>query len=254
MMQLPMYNTESVATHCPYCALQCGMIIHGGPSSPVVGPNEFFSCNRGSLCIKGWTLAEVLNHPERLLQPLARNAAGRQRPVSWEEAYERIVSAIKDVHAKFGRHAVGVLGGGSLTNEKSYLLGKFARLALGTRNIDYNGRFCMSSAAAASIKAFGLDRGLPFPIEDISLAEVVLLVGSNPAETMPPLMQYFEKQRLNGGRLIIVDPRRSETAAKAMLHLKITPGTDAALANGIMHLMIRDGAIDESYISRRTEG
>jgi assimilatory nitrate reductase catalytic subunit len=244
----------ATATHCPYCALQCGMIIHGKSSFPSLSPDEFFSVNKGSLCIKGWTAAEALNHPERLLRPLARNAAGRLSLVSWEDAYARIASAIKDTQAKYGKNAVAVLSGGSMTNEKAYLIGKFARVALGTRNIDYNGRFCMSSAAAASIKALGVDRGLPFPIEDIPNAEVILLVGSNPAETMPPLMQYFEKQRLNGGRLIVVDPRRSETAAKAAFHLKVTPGADAALANGILHLLVRDGAIDEDYIRRRTEG
>ena len=230
------------------------MVIRGEASFPVISPNEFFSVNKGSLCIKGWTAAETLHHPERLLHPLARNAGGRLSVVSWEEALTRIVNAIKDTQAKHGKDAVGMLSGGSLTNEKAYLMGKFARVALGTKNIDYNGRFCMSSAAAAAIKAFGLDRGLPFPIEDIPYAELIILVGSNPAETMPPLMQFFEKQKLNGGRLIVIDPRTSETAAKALLHLKTTPGSDAALANGLLHLLIRDGAIDERYIESRTEG
>jgi assimilatory nitrate reductase catalytic subunit len=230
------------------------MVVHGKSSFPAISPNEFFSVNKGSLCIKGWTAAEVLNHPERLLRPLARNAAGRLSLVSWEEAYARIVAAIEDTQARHGRDAVAMLSGGSVTNEKAYLMGKFARVALRTRNIDYNGRFCMSSAAAASIKAFGVDRGLPFPIEDIPHAEIIVLIGSNPAETMPPLMQFFEAQRRNGGRLIVIDPRQSETAAKALLHLKLTPGTDAALANGILHLLIRDGAIDPRYIRARTEG
>ena len=136
-----------------------------------------------------------------------------------------------------------MFGGGSLTNEKSYLLGKFARVALGTANIDYNGCFCMSSAAAASIKAFGIDRGLPFPVEDIA--------GS---ETMPPIMQYFDTQRANGGRLIVADPRLTTTAQRADLHLRLTPGTDAALANGIMHILVRDGLIDTDYIEAHTEG
>src|SRR5262249_35912007 len=95
---------------------------------------------------------------------------------------------------------------------------------------DYNGRFCMSSAAAAALKAFGIDRGLPFPLEDIPQAEVILLVGGNLVETMPPMMQYFEAHRLNGGQLIVVDPRSSATAQTATLHLRLTPGSDAALA------------------------
>ena len=141
-----------------------------------------------------------------------------------------------------------------MTNEKSYLLGKFARVALQTPNIDYNGRFCMSSAAAAGIRALGIDRGLPFPLEDISGAETILMLGSNSAETMPPMMQYFEAQRENGGKLIVADPRLTPTAQRADLHLRLIPGTDAALANGLLHILVRDGLIDTDYIAERTEG
>ena len=210
--------------------------------------------NKGALCIKGWTAAATLNHPERLRSPLMRDAHGVLAPVSWDAAMTRIVSEFKSTQEDYGADAVGVFGGGSLTNEKSYLLGKFARVALGTANIDYNGRFCMSSAAAASIKAFGIDRGLPFPVEDIAGSEAILLVGSNASETMPPIMQYFEAQRANGGRLIVADPRLTTTAQRADLHLRLTPGTDAALANGILHILVRDGLIDADYIEAHTEG
>ncbi len=165
-----------------------------------------------------------------------------------------LLSSFRRVQASHGRDAVGVFGGGSLTNEKAYLLGKFARVALGTSNIDYNGRFCMSSAAAAATRALGVDRGLPFPLEDIARAETILLVGGNVAETMPPIMRYFEAQQRNGGTLIVADPRRSATASWAKLHLRLQPGSDAALANGLLHLVIRDGLIDHDYIRDRTEG
>ena len=155
---------------------------------------------------------------------------------------------------RHGRDAVGVLGGGSLTNEKAYLLGKFARVALGTSNIDYNGRFCMSSAAAGASRALGLDRGLPFPLEDIPFAETILLVGGNLAETMPPIMRYFEEQQRNGGRLIVADPRRSATAEWARLHLRLRPGSDAALANGLLHILIRERLIDTGYIAIAPKG
>jgi len=112
----------------------------------------------------------------------------------------------------------------------------------------------MSSAAAASIKALGIDRGLPFPLADIPHAETILLVGSNPAESMPPIMQYFEAQARKGGSLIVVDPRRTPTAAAARLHLQLTPGTDSALANGLLHIAIREGFIDEAFIAARTNG
>ncbi|MBO0857016.1 MAG: molybdopterin oxidoreductase family protein [Chloracidobacterium sp.] len=224
------------------------------PDVGVISGDEEFPVNNGALCVKGWTAGALLNHPDRLLRPLKRNARGVLAPVSWDEAFMTIAEAFRTTQAKHGLDAVGVLGGGSLTNEKAYLLGKFARVALRTANIDYNGRFCMSSAAAASIKAFGIDRGLPFPVADIARAEVILLVGANPAETMPPLTRYFERRRANGGQLIVVDPRRTLTALTARLHLRLIPGSDAALAGGLLHILIRDGLIDEEYIRNRTEG
>jgi assimilatory nitrate reductase catalytic subunit len=165
---------------------------------------------------------------------------------------DRIVAAVGSAQEKFGRDAIGVFGGGGLTNEKAYLLGKFARVALRTSQIDYNGRFCMSSAAAAGLKAFGIDRGLPFPLADIPHAETILLVGSNLAETMPPVMQYFQEQKQRGGALIVVDPRATLTSASATLHLQITPGTDSALANGLLHIAIKKGFVDTGFIAERT--
>ena len=243
------------STHCPYCALQCGMNIVRKNSLLTVAPRMDFPTNKGGLCQKGWTSTELLAHPDRLTSPLMRASKNAPLlPVSWETAIERIGSEIEKIQAQYGRDAVGMFGGGGLTNEKSYMLGKFARVALKTSNIDYNGRFCMSSAAAASIKAFGIDRGLPFPLEDIPGAETILMVGSNSAETMPPIMQYFEEQRNRGGKLIVVDPRVTATAANSAIHLQITPGTDVALALGLLHIIARDGKLDERYLESRTTG
>ena len=200
------------------------MVIEGVAADPRIAGNSEFPVNKGALCIKGWTAASPLNHPDRLRFPLMRGEDGVLAPVSWDTAMSCIVSEFRRTQEDYGADAVGVFGGGSLTNEKSYLMGKFARVALGTSNIDYNGRFCMSSAAAASIKAFGIDRGLPFPVEDIAAAQTILLVGSNASETLPPIMQYFEAQRMNGGRLIVADPRLTATARRADLHLRLTPG------------------------------
>src|SRR5437667_7791597 len=178
-----------LATHCPYCGLQCGMNVGpDGIDGLTVSGNADFPVNKGGLCVKGWAAADILEHPERLRTPLVRDAAGRLERASWDEALDLIVRRFGEIQARYGHDAVGVFGGGALTNEKAYLLGKFARVALGTANIDYNGRFCMSSAAAAGIRAFGLDRGLPFPLEDIRRASVILLAGGNVAETMPPIM------------------------------------------------------------------
>ena len=158
----PDSDDSSTLTHCPSCAFQCGMLLAGPPGETQVKADPVFPVNKGALCIKGWTSAETLHHPERLLTPLVRNQAGELAPASWDEALSRVVDAFHLAQSSHGRDAVGVFGGGSLTNEKACLLGKFARVAPGTANIDYNGRFCMSSAAAASIRAFGMDRGLPF--------------------------------------------------------------------------------------------
>ncbi len=196
-----------------------------------------------------------LTNPERLRTPLIRDRRTDPfRPATWEEALDRIIAEITRAQEQHGRDAVGIFGGGSLTNEKAYLLGKFARVALRTSQIDYNGRFCMSSAAAASIKAFGIDRGLPFPLADIAKTDAILLVGSNVAETMPPVMQYFQQQKSNGGSLIVVDPRATPTAAASTLHLQITPGTDCALANGLLHIAMKEGYLDEEFIANRTQG
>lgn len=248
-----MQNTAT-PTHCPYCALQCGMNLTPAPDGTVeVSERADFPVNRGALCGKGRTAPAVLSSRVRLTSPLVRSE-GTLVPASWEEALDRIAEALHRTRTEHGPDGVGVFGGGGLTNEKAYTLGKFARVALGTSQIDYNGRFCMSSAAAAGIKAFGLDRGLPFPLEDIPKSGCVILVGSNLAETMPPSLRFFNELRENGGTLIVVDPRRTKTAEQADLHLAPRPGTDLALALGLLHLVVAEGRTDEEYISERTTG
>ena len=247
--------SASTATHCPYCALQCGMnLVPDAGGLLQVRPRDF-PTNKGGLCQKGWTSTDLLGHPDRLTAPLVRGSKdGPLRPASWDEALDRVAAGIQAAQAVYGRDAVGVFGGGGLTNEKAYWLGKFARVALRTPHIDYNGRFCMASEAAASLKAFGVDRGLPFPLEDIPGADAILLIGANPAETLPPVMQYFDRQRENGGALIVADPRKTPTAASATLHLQLTPGTDLALANGLLHVVAADGLLDHEFIASRTTG
>jgi assimilatory nitrate reductase catalytic subunit len=249
-----MQNT-STPTHCPYCALQCGMnLTPAADGSVEVTERADFPVNRGALCGKGRTAPALLSSGVRLTSPLVRGGDGALVPASWDEALDRIAGNLARTREEYGADALGVFGGGGLTNEKAYALGKFARVALGTSQIDYNGRFCMSSAAAAGTKAFGLDRGLPFPLEDIPRTGCVILVGSNPAETMPPSLRYFNELRENGGTLIVVDPRRTKTAEQADLHLAPRPGTDLALALGMLHLVVAEGRVDERYVEERTAG
>ncbi|MEU9667169.1 molybdopterin oxidoreductase family protein [Streptomyces bobili] len=247
-------ETTSTPTHCPYCALQCGMNLSPTPEGGVeVTERVDFPVNRGALCGKGRTAPAVLSSRVRLTSPLVRSG-GTLVPATWDEALDRIAGELGAIRAGHGPDALGVFGGGGLTNEKAYTLGKFARVVLGTSQIDYNGRFCMSSAAAGGIKAFGLDRGLPFPLEDIPKTGCVILVGSNLAETMPPALRFFSELRENGGTLIVVDPRRTRTAEQADLHLMPRPGTDLALALGLLHLVVAEGRVDEEYVRERTSG
>ncbi|MBO1336884.1 molybdopterin oxidoreductase family protein [Streptomyces sp. VRA16 Mangrove soil] len=247
----------AIPTHCPYCALQCGMRLtpNASADSVEVTGRADFPVNRGALCGKGQSAAAVLSSRVRLTGPLVRDpATGELAPATWEEALDAIAEGISRTRTAHGPDACGVFGGGGLTNEKAYALGKFARIVLGTSQIDYNGRFCMSSAAAAGTKAFGLDRGLPFPLEDIPRTGCVILVGSNLAETMPPALRYLTELRANGGKLIVIDPRRTRTAQQADLHLAPRPGTDLALALGMLHLVVAQGRVDEAYVRDRTRG
>ncbi|MET3172219.1 UNVERIFIED_ORG: assimilatory nitrate reductase catalytic subunit [Arthrobacter sp. UYCu721] len=281
--------TKSADTHCPYCALQCAMTLTSPagltPASepgsvpvpaesaalaaaeatlkaplleaPLDVQGRDFPTNRGGLCRKGWTSATLLNHPGRVTEPLLKGADGVHRPIGWDQALALVTTAVKDTQARYGADAVGVFGGGGLTNEKAYMLGKFARLALGTSRIDYNGRFCMSSAAAAGMRAFGLDRGLPFPLTDLDSASTIMMLGSNVAETMPPFVQHLQGARDAGG-LIVVDPRRSATANFTAdgggLHLQPLPGTDLTLLLGLSHVIIHEGLADKDFIAARTTG
>ena len=243
------------ATHCPYCALQCGMTVTPVPGAGAEVSGRDFPTNRGGLCRKGWTSAALLRSPQRLTAPLVRDGRyGPLRETTWDEALDRAAALLLAVQAEHGPDGVAVFGGGGLTNEKAYAVGKLARVALRTSQVDYNGRFCMSSAAAAGNRALGLDRGLPFPLADLAETDAVVLFGSNAAETMPPFVQHLAAMQERGGALVIVDPRRTPTAATAALHLQPQPGTDLAVANGLLFLAIEEGLVDAAYVDARTTG
>ena len=254
--------TRPAPTHCPYCALQCAMTLTptdaaDAATPPVTVAGRDFPTNRGGLCKKGWTSAELLRAPSRLGAPLVRGADGALHEASWDDALDLVATSLRGIRSAHGADAVGVFGGGGLTNEKAYLLGKFARLALGTSRIDYNGRYCMSSAAAAGNRAFGVDRGLPFPLEDLDGASTILLLGTNVAETMPPFIGHLAGAQAAGG-LVVVDPRRTATARLTDdgkgLHVQPAPGTDLALLLGLIHIVIAERLVDADYVAERTVG
>ena len=240
-----------VKTHCCFCGVQCGIQLKV-KDNKVIGfePWEEFPVNQGKLCPKGVKRYMQNDHPDRLLTPLMRSADGF-REASWDEALGKTVEAIRNIQAKYGKDAFAFLGGASMTNEKAYLNGKFARIALGTANIDYNGRLCMVSAGAANRMAFGVDRAAN-PWRDIPLAKVIILTGTNLAECFPILTDYSWRARDNGAKIIVIDPRITPIARTADLFLPVRPGRDSALAHGILHVMIERGWIDEPFITAHT--
>lgn len=173
---------------------------------------------------------------------------------SWDEALNDIAAKIQTIQSEYGNNAVAVYGGGSLTNEMSYLLGKFTRVALRSKYIDYNGRYCMSSAAAAAQKAFGIDRGMTMPLSEITNAKYIILAGTNIAECQPTLMSYLLEAKKKGAIITTIDPRHTITSKIADIHVQITPGFDSVFVNGLLHVITKENLMDKKFISEHTHG
>lgn len=245
-----------VKTHCCFCGQQCGIQLKVKDQN-VIGfePWEEFPFNKGMLCPKGVKRYLQGAHPDRLLHAFRRDP---QSPsgfsnIGREEAIQKVASEIDRIQAAYGAGALGVLSGASLTTEKAYLMGKFARVCLKTPFIDYNGRLCMVSAGAGNKKAFGIDRAAS-PWSDIVGADVVWISGANVAECAPITTNYVWQAREMGAKIIVVDPRITPIARTCDLFLPIKPGRDAALFAGVLHLMIENRWIDHDFIEKQTVG
>ncbi len=245
-----------VKTHCCFCGQQCGIQLKV-KDNRVIGfePWMEFPFNTGMLCPKGVKRYLQGAHADRLLSAYARDPAAPAgfRPIAYDEAIRRVADAIQQIQSEHGRDAFALLSGASLTTEKTYLMGKFARVCLRTANIDYNGRLCMVSAAAGNKKAFGIDRAAN-PWSDILNAEVVWISGANVAECAPITTNYVWQARENGAKIIVVDPRITPIARTCDLFLPVKPGRDIALFNGILHLMIENDWLDHAFIDGWTVG
>ena len=242
-----------VKTHCCFCGMQCGIKLQVARNQ-VVGfePWEEFPFNEGRLCPKGVKRYMQTHHPDRLTQPLIRTASGF-REAGWEEALDLVVAKVREIQSRQGKNAFAMISGVSLSNEKSYLVGKFARLALSTANLDYNGRFCMVSAGAGNKKAFGIDRAAN-SWADLPEAELILIAGSNVSECFPTLTHYIWQARDRGARIIVVDPRITPIGRTADLHLAVRPGTDSALNQALLHELIEHGWVNEAFVRERCTG
>ncbi len=245
-----------VATHCCFCGQQCGIKLLV-KNEQVIGfePWMEYPFNAGKLCPKGVKRYLQGAHPDRLLHALARDPSspGGFAEIGYDQAIARVAAEIERIQAQSGPQAFALLSGASLTTEKAYLLGKFARVCLKTPYIDYNGRLCMVSAAAGNKKAFGIDRAAN-PWSDILKTELIWISGANVAECAPITTDYVWQAREQGAKIVVVDPRITPVGRTADLYLPIKPGRDVALFNGILHLMIANDWLDHDFIARSTTG
>jgi len=247
---------RAVKTHCCFCGQQCGVQLLVKDEQVVgIEPWMEFPFNQGKLCPKGVKRYLQGAHPDRLLHAYERDPSSPDgfRVLEYEAAIRRVAEAIEKIQAEHGRDAFAVLTGASLSTEKTYLMGKFARMCLRTANLDYNGRLCMVSAAAGNKKAFGIDRAAN-PWSDILTADVVWISGANVAECAPITTDYVWQAREHGAKVIVVDPRITPIARTCDLFLPVKPGRDIALFNGILHLMIEHGWIDHAFVAQHTTG
>jgi ferredoxin-nitrate reductase len=243
-------------TYCPYCGVGCGLrvTVQDGAVVQVQGDPDHPS-SLGGVCAKAIFLPETLRTPDRLLFPHLR-IGGHFRRVSWDAALEHIADRLQKILDGHGPAAIAFYLSGQLLTEDYYVAGKLARGFLRTPNVDANSRLCMSSAVAAYASVLGSD-GPPPCYADVEVADAFLLVGTNAADCHPVLYQRIVRRKRGAPeavKVVVVDPRRTRTAEIADLHLPIRPGSDVALLNGILHLLIREGRIDSGFIESATTG
>jgi len=246
---------------CPYCGVGCGVIIESrGEQIVGVKGDPMHPANFGRLCSKGSTL-HLTAAPEviaqtRLLQPMQRLQRGAApQPLGWDAALDLAATRFADTIRTHGPDAVGFYVSGQLLTEDYYVFNKLAKGLIGTNNIDTNSRLCMSSAVAGYKQTLGADAP-PACYEDVDHADCLFIAGSNAAWAHPILFRRIEDARKNrpGLKIVVVDPRRTDTASTADLFVQIQPGTDVALFNGMLHLMLWEGWTDSNYIATRTRG
>ena len=260
MIPIAAASTETRST-CPYCGVGCGVIIESkGAHITGVRGDPAHPANFGRLCTKGSTLhltaAPAIAAQSRLLQPQVRMARG-DRPVvtTWSLALDLATTKFADIIQKHGPDAVGFYISGQLLTEDYYVFNKLAKGLIGTNNIDSNSRLCMSSAVAGYKLTLGADAP-PACYDDLGLASTLFIAGSNTAFAHPILFRRIEDaKRANPAmKMIVADPRRTETADAADLFLPLLPGTDVALFNGMLHVMLWEGLVDHAYIAAHTNG
>ncbi|MYN16289.1 molybdopterin-dependent oxidoreductase [Rugamonas sp. FT107W] len=245
----------AVRTTCAYCGVGCG--VQATPMADgtfAIAGDKLHPANKGRLCVKGSALGETIGLEGRLLYPQVRDADGLRR-VSWDAALDKVAGAWRSIIAEHGPDAVALYVSGQLLTEDYYVANKLMKGYIGSANIDTNSRLCMSSAVAGYKRAFGEDL-VPLCYDDLELADMVVLVGSNTAWCHPILFQRILKAKESRPemKIVVIDPRRTATCELADLHLPVKAGTDVWLFNGLLSYLARIGAVDPEFIGHHTNG
>lgn len=242
-------------TTCPYCGVGCGVLAtpDGTGGASIAGDPEH-PANFGRLCSKGSALGETLGLSERLLHPMVRVSSGEMERIAWSDALDHVAGRLQHIIAKHGPDSVAFYLSGQLLTEDYYVANKLMKGFIGTANVDTNSRLCMSSTVAGHRRAFGSDT-VPGIYEDLDEADLLVLVGSNAAWCHPVLFQrMIANKQKRGARIVVIDPRRTDTAGDADLFLGLKPGTDSALFCGLLVHLADNGVLDRNYIASHTTG
>jgi formate dehydrogenase alpha subunit len=244
---------RSVQTTCGYCGVGCSLDVQvRGDEVAAVAPVRDAPVNRGHACVKGRFAHGFIRSDERLTAPLVRRD-GRLVEASWEEALGTIAERLGRIRAEHGPHSIAAISSARATNEENYLLQKLMRAVIGTHSVDNCSRLCHAPSAAGLVASLGLSGGSN-SFDDLDRADCFLLAGSNPTEAHPVVGARIKQAVLRGAGLVVVDPRRVELAGYADVHLRGRPGSNVAVFNGLAHVLVEEGLVDDAYVAERTEG
>lgn len=238
---------------CGFCSTGCGLKLHL-KDGQVTGltPETNYPVNLGMACPKGWESLAVLNSPNRAVTPMIRNRSGKLKATSWDHALTTFTDQLKQIQSKHGKDSVAFLSTGQIVNEEMALLGALAKFGMGMVHGDGNTRQCMATAVTAYKQSFGFDAP-PYNYQDFEESDVIILVGSNLCITQPIMWQRVLRNT-HDPKVVVIDPRKTETAMVASMHLPIQPKSDLTFFYGIAHILIENGWIDQRFIDQHTNG
>src|SRR5438445_5447477 len=260
----PNRQVESV---CPYCGVGCQLVFQIKDDHIVAVEGKDGPSNHNRLCVKGRFGFDYVHHPDRLTEPLIRkdgigkddvaidpaNPLTHFRVASWEEALDRAAAGLKSIRDRDGQYALAGFGSAKGSNEEAYLFQKLVRTGFGNNNVDHCRRLCHASSVAALMGGRG-SGAVSNPVMDVMQAEVIFLIGANPVVNHPVAATWMKNAVKRGTKLILAEPRRSELARHATYFLQLKPDTDVALLNAMLHTIIEEGLVAESFVASRTNG